>query len=188
MSSKKEQTREKILNAAYGLFARDGFCKVTMKDVCEAAGLSRGGVYSHFPGTKEMFEAILEELNKKEELDFEKEMAEGVPAADILEQVLLLLTEEMKHPEDSLSLAMYEYAAETGGGQMDYFNGIGEEKWKALIEYGIRRGEFLEEPGEKLIPMIFFVYQGIRMWSRIVTVTPDTITSVMEQIRRQLVK
>ena len=40
MSSKKEQTREKILHAAYGLFARDGFCKVTMKDVEEYPCLS----------------------------------------------------------------------------------------------------------------------------------------------------
>ena len=59
MSAKKERTREQILEKSYGLFARDGFDRVTMKAVCEATGLSRGGLYSHFSGTGEIFAAIL---------------------------------------------------------------------------------------------------------------------------------
>ena len=70
MNSKKEHTREMILKASYGLFASEGFNKITMKDVCDVTGLSRGGLYSHFSGTKELFEAILVELNKKDEMDF----------------------------------------------------------------------------------------------------------------------
>ena len=45
MISKKERTREGILEASYELFARDGFNKITMKDICEATGMSRGGLY-----------------------------------------------------------------------------------------------------------------------------------------------
>ena len=109
--SKKERTREFILDTAYVLFAKDGFHKITMKDICEATGLSRGGLYSHFPGTKEIFEAILVKINQKDEMNFEKEMKEGVPAQDILNRALELMEYEMGHSEDSLSLAMYEYAA-----------------------------------------------------------------------------
>ena len=70
MGNKKEQTREMILEASYPLFAKDGFNKITMKDICEATGLSRGGLYSHFSGTGEIFEAILSKLNEKDEMDF----------------------------------------------------------------------------------------------------------------------
>ena len=42
MNSKKERTRELILNKSYELFAKNGFKQITMKDVCEATGLSRG--------------------------------------------------------------------------------------------------------------------------------------------------
>ena len=55
MISKKERTRESILDTAYELFARDGFNKITMKDICEATGMSRGGLYSHFGSTRELF-------------------------------------------------------------------------------------------------------------------------------------
>ena len=110
MNSKKERTRELILNKSYELFAQNGFNKITMKDVCEATGLSRGGLYSHFAGTAQIFEAILEVLNQKDEMNFEKEMNDGMSAIDILERALQLMKDEMLHSEDSLSLAMYEYA------------------------------------------------------------------------------
>ena len=41
MISKKERTREAILSVTYELFAREGFNKITMKDICEATGMSR---------------------------------------------------------------------------------------------------------------------------------------------------
>ena len=77
MSSKKERTGELIIEASYSLFAKYGFNRITMKDVCEATGLSRGGLYSHFPGTKEIFEAILEKINQKGEMNFQKEIEEA---------------------------------------------------------------------------------------------------------------
>ena len=188
MSSKKERTREWILEASYSLFAKYGFNRITMKDVCEAADLSRGGLYSHFPGTKEIFEAILEKINQKDEMNFGKEIDEGKTAVVILERALRLMEDEMQHPEDSLSLAMYEYAGTVDKSLMDHFNRIGEEKWTALIEYGISTGEFYAVNVEEIVNVILYVYQGVRMWSRIVTMTPETFRSITSHIRRQLIK
>lgn len=188
MSSKKERTRELIIEASYSLFAKYGFNRITMKDVCEATGLSRGGLYSHFPGTKEIFEEILEKINQKDEMNFQKEIEEGKSAAVILESALGLMEDEMQHPEDSLSLAMYEYAGTVDKSLMNHFNRIGEEKWTALIEYGISTGEFYAVNVEEIVNVILYVYQGVRMWSRIVTMTPETFRSITSHIRRQLIK
>ena len=188
MISKKERTREMILQASYRLFARDGFNKITMKDVCDATGMSRGGLYSHFAGTKELFEAILIEINKKDEMDFYKEMDEGLPAVDILDRALVLMRDEMEHSEDSLSLAMYEYAGTVSKDMMDHFNQIGEQKWTALIEYGMARGEFQRVDVAEIVNVILYVYQGVRMWSRIVSMTPEVFDSITNHIRKQLIK
>ena len=110
MIRKKDRTRESILDTAYELFARDGFNKITMKDVCEATGMSRGGLYSHFGSTRELFEAILEKINRKDEMNFQKEIEDGIAATVILDRALALMRKEMEHSEDSLSLAMYEYS------------------------------------------------------------------------------
>ena len=188
MSSKKERTGELIIEASYSLFAKYGFNRITMKDVCEATGLSRGGLYSHFPGTKEIFEEILEKINQKDEMNFQKEIEEGKTADVILESALGLMEDEMQHPEDSLSLAMYEYAGTVDKSLMNHFNRIGEEKWTALIEYGISTGEFYAVNVEEIVNVILYVYQGVRMWSRIVTMTPETFRSITSHIRRQLIK
>lgn len=188
MSSKKERTRELIIEASYSLFAKYGFNRITMKDICEATGLSRGGLYSHFPGTKEIFEEILKKINQKGEMNFQKEIKEGKPATVILESALGLMEDEMQHPEDSLSLAMYEYAGTVDKSLMNHFNRIGEEKWTALIEYGISTGEFYAVNVEEIVNVILYVYQGVRMWSRIVTMTPETFRSITSHIRRQLIK
>lgn len=188
MSSKKERTRELIIEASYSLFAKYGFNRITMKDVCEATGLSRGGLYSHFPGTKEIFEEILEKINQKGEMNFQKEIKEKKPATEILERALRLMEDEMQHPEDSLSLAMYEYAGTVDKSLMNHFNRIGEEKWTALIEYGISTGEFYAVNVEEIVNVILYVYQGVRMWSRIVTMKLETFRSITSHIRRQLIK
>ena len=188
MNSKKERTRELILKKSYELFAKNGFKQITMKDVCEATGLSRGGLYSHFAGTDQIFEAILEVLNQKDEMNFEKEMSEGRSAIDILDGALRLMEDEMLHPEDSLSLAMYEYAGTIDREMMNHFNKAGEKKWTDLIHYGMERGEFREVDVHEMVSVILYAYQGVRMWSRIVDMTDATVREIVMHIRKQLVK
>ena len=188
MISKKERTRESILDTAYELFARDGFNKITMKDICEASGMSRGGLYSHFGSTRELFEAILEKINQKDEMNFQKEIEDGMSATDILDRALVLMRDEMEHSEDSLSLAMYEYSATCSNDRMNYFNRIGEKKWSDLIEYVIVRGEFNTVNVKEIVYVILYAYQGVRMWSRIVSMTPEVYDSITNHIRKQLIK
>ena len=69
MANKGEKTREMILARAYKLFAEKGFKQVTMKDVCEVTNMSRGGLYSHFSSTGELFEALLEVITQNDEMD-----------------------------------------------------------------------------------------------------------------------
>ena len=49
MSDKKDKTREHILQVSYPLFAEKGFKQITMKDICQISGMSRGGYTAIFP-------------------------------------------------------------------------------------------------------------------------------------------
>lgn len=188
MGSKKDKTREFIIETSYAIFAHNGFNAITMKDICEATQLSRGGLYSHFASTQEIFEAILVKMKQKKEMNFAEEMQKGECAVTILENALLLMEDEMNHPEDSLSLAMYEYTGNVATGRMEEFNKLGEDKWTSLIEYGIARGEFRPVVVEEIVNVILYVYQGVRMWSRIVKMSPETMQSITSHIRKQLVQ
>ncbi len=187
MATKGEKTREYILDASYELFAKKGFKQVTMKDICEITSMSRGGLYSHFSSTSQLFEALLEKITKKDEMDFQGEIEKGNSAIDILEGALVLMEDEMEHPEDSLSIAMYEYAETVDSNVMESFNRIGEEKWSMLIRYGIENGEFQDVDVNEIVNVILFSYQGIRMWSRIIPMKPETFRYIVNHIKKQLI-
>lgn len=159
-----------------------------MKDICEATGMSMGGLYSHFGSTMEGFEAILEKINQKDEMNFQKEMESGVSAVDILDRTLMQMRDEMEHAEDSLSLAMYEYACTCSNDMMNHYNKVRVQKWSGLIVYGISRDEFNTVEIDEIVNVILYVYQGIRMWSRIVKMSPVVFDSITNYIRKQLVK
>ena len=186
MIGKKEKTRESILNASYTLFAKKGFKQVTMKDVCEVTGMSRGGLYSHFSGTDKIFEAVLEKITEISATDFQTEIKEGTSAVKILERTLDNMEEEMKHPEDSLSIALYEYAETVNTDVMERLERNAKEKWKMLIRYGVKCGEFQNVNVDEIVNVILYSYQGIRMWSRIIAMKTETIRSIIGHIRKQL--
>ena len=62
MGKKGDKTKAAIRKAALVLFVQKGFKDVTMKDICEAAGLSRGGLYTHYGSTGQVFADIINEL------------------------------------------------------------------------------------------------------------------------------
>jgi len=57
--SKGERTRLAIEEAAYELFLEQGYSAASMRRIAERAGLALGGIYNHFSGKEEIFEAII---------------------------------------------------------------------------------------------------------------------------------
>ncbi len=61
----KEQTRRKILEAAFLEFGRRGIMATRMNDIAEAAGVSHGTVFAHFANHEAMITAVIEEFGGK---------------------------------------------------------------------------------------------------------------------------
>ncbi len=57
---RREQTRGRLLDAAAQVFARRGFASATLDEVAEAAGYTKGAVYSNFEGKNDLFIALIE--------------------------------------------------------------------------------------------------------------------------------
>ena len=58
--------RTQIVDAAIACFARDGFHRATMQDICREAQLSPGALYHYFSGKDEIVEAIAAERHYRE--------------------------------------------------------------------------------------------------------------------------
>jgi AcrR family transcriptional regulator len=55
-----DERRRAVLTAALKLFAERGYGAVTMDDIAHAAGLTKGGVYFHFPSKEAVLLAALQ--------------------------------------------------------------------------------------------------------------------------------
>ncbi|MBI2841328.1 MAG: TetR/AcrR family transcriptional regulator [Acidobacteria bacterium] len=58
---KSKRSREQILHAALDLFSRCGYRATSVRDIAQAARLSTGNVYHHFPDKESIFLALLDE-------------------------------------------------------------------------------------------------------------------------------
>ncbi|WP_030954800.1 TetR/AcrR family transcriptional regulator [Streptomyces sp. NRRL S-481] len=61
VTRRRVHTRAKLLQAAFSVFAAKGFGRVSIEEVCEAAGYSRGAFYSNFSSLDELFFALYRE-------------------------------------------------------------------------------------------------------------------------------
>ncbi|MFJ8034374.1 TetR/AcrR family transcriptional regulator [Streptomyces sp. NPDC096032] len=61
VTRRRVRTRARLLDAAFEVFAVKGFGRVSIEEICEAAGYSRGAFYSNFATLDELFFALYRE-------------------------------------------------------------------------------------------------------------------------------
>ena len=188
MSKKGDLTKQSIKAKAIRLFAQKGFKDVTMKDICEVTELSRGGLYLHYSSTRQIFSDIIDDLMNAQGDEFSEKIEQGLSAKEILLQVLERYKNEMMDTEGSLSVAIYEFfSADTSKQDNALFQQYKKSylMWKRLLEYGINRKEFNAIDIDAIFDLIVFSYQGVRMYSTLMTIderTPNNIISLIKTI------
>ena len=73
-------TKENILQTALALFAREGYAGVSMADIAGELGITKGALYRHYAGKRDIFESI---LRRMEERDAENAERHDVPVEPI---------------------------------------------------------------------------------------------------------
>lgn len=192
MGKKGDITKAAIRKAALTLFVQKGFKDVTMKDICEKTGLSRGGLYMHYGSTGQIFADIINEIMSGLEEEVAVKMEDGRSATHILDDLLERYQSEMLDRSGSLGLAFYEYYSGrplSGDNAMLKQYYISKAMLCRLIEYGIQNGEFKQVNINAVVDLLLFSYQGVRMLSSIMPLDDDKIaTGMIREIRAMIVK
>jgi len=58
-----ERTRHEIIQAAHGLFIKQGYHGTSMRQIAKEAGIALGGLYNHFASKEEVFHAVFQEYH-----------------------------------------------------------------------------------------------------------------------------
>jgi TetR/AcrR family transcriptional regulator, acrAB operon repressor len=103
---RSERSRAQILDTALKLFAHRGYGATSVRDIAEAAGLSKGNVYHHFPDKESIFRALLDryfDAMSQPEFPFNRALATGT-FPENLEQMGRAARETVKTYRDYVAL------------------------------------------------------------------------------------
>ena len=191
MGEKSLQKRQYILDTARKVFAEKGFKSVSMKDIVEACGISRGGLYLYFDSTEQILMEILRmEAQETDDL-FAGHISEEDTAADILLLFLKEQKKELLQKQDSLTVAVYEYFF--GHKTTDRNNTLrrqfdaGVKVIEKLIEAGIASGEFYCENPRGAASNIMYVLEGMKINAQTFGITEKMVDEQLLYIMEGLV-
>lgn len=183
MGEKGKKTRSLILQEAKKMFSARGFKTVSMQNICDATGLSKGGLYRHF-GNKE--EILLELLQKDKSVT--KDIADGKSATQVLENLLDIYYRDMVNNEESLALALFEYATIHQEHPLSTDNRQEFTLWRELVAYGVTTGEFNNVPAEIVMDTFLYAYRGVMIWSHALNFQPEIFEHLLDSVRYILIK
>lgn len=191
MGEKSAQKRKYIVETARGVFVQKGYKDVTMKDIVDACGISRGGLYLYFSGTEELFMDVLKMEAEEADDVFAGKVREDASPSDILALFLKEQKREMLLKRNSLTKAVYEYYFEKEVPKKE--NPLKQQFDAAvkiiekLIEAGIEAGEFYCEDAKGAARNIMYVLEGLKIASQTRGITEEMVDREVLYIMQGLV-
>lgn len=190
MGEKSAHKKQFIVETARQVFVEKGYKDVTMKDIVDACGISRGGLYLYFESTAELFREVLEAEQKEKDDIFSGEIPEDATATDIL---LVFLKEQkkkyfLKKQHNSCCLRVFfanKPAKKDNLLRRKFLESV--DILKGLIEAGVENGEFVCEDPESTAQDIMFVLEGLRVCSQTMGLSESRVDRELLYIMEGLV-
>jgi AcrR family transcriptional regulator len=86
---KKEETKERIVEAAFALFRKHGVEATTVEEICERADVAKGTFFNYFPRKEAVFGYLSEQWVAEAEEKIAAIFARGVPAWERVRDVFI---------------------------------------------------------------------------------------------------
>ncbi len=151
---RSEKSRQQILDAALKLFSHRGYGATSVRDIAEAAGLSKGNVYHHFPDKETIFRALLDryfEVMSAPEFPFNQALASG-PFPENLERIGQAVREVVRDYRE-YALLIYVDVVEFDGSHIRRFYENMAERFQSFIKASGMEGELQQKLADGLSPV-----------------------------------
>jgi TetR/AcrR family transcriptional regulator, transcriptional repressor for nem operon len=104
--SKKERTRERIVQSAARALRREGFEAVGVAEIMKEAGLTHGGFYAHFPSREALLVEALDAASAESVQLFERSTGKAADGSALEALIDAYLSDaHAAHPEQGCTLA-----------------------------------------------------------------------------------
>ncbi|MEA4906543.1 MAG: TetR/AcrR family transcriptional regulator [Anaerolineaceae bacterium] len=121
---KSEETRARVVDAAYQLFLEQGYHATSMRDVARRAGLTVGAIYNHFATKEDLWKEIVLTKHPYHEIFPQLRAVQGQTYADLVRSAAGVLVEALRKRPDLLNLMLTEIVEFKGAHVPDIFMAI----------------------------------------------------------------
>lgn len=188
---KGDKTKQQILDKANSYFSKFGYSNVTMKDICDACEISRGGLYHYFGSTKEIFLEILEQ-DKDEKGQMQMDSIKKKIPAELMFRWFL---QDRKHSRmigenTGISFAVQEFSHK----ELDQNHYIKQRREVAqnlmviLFEYGQKTGEFKDFDAKTIALTVLLLLDSLEINANVLNISEDEIDMQLQVICDLVIK
>jgi len=155
----------KILESARMVFYRKGFLGVTMQDIIDECGISRGGIYLYFNSVDEIFQEVIHQRNKEKFSIISKAVQNNVGFREVLANYLSLQKERLLNIEESHFRAYCEYVFSKPKGAVRAFRDSQlshlRKSVRSILMLGVSQGIICDQGIDRLADHIIVTIDGL---------------------------
>lgn len=181
----RDQTRERLLDAAQAMFMKKGFVGASVEDIAQAAGYTRGAFYSNFGSKSELLVELLRRDHEAVQADLRAIFAANTSREDMEARVLAYYS---RMPQDNKAFLLWVEAKLLAARDARFrtrFNAFMKEKRDQLAayieEFSTRVGTPLTLAPERLVIGLIGLCDGVQFLAAAdpLHVTPPVIEEVL---------
>jgi len=194
ITKKGIEKKEYIVEKAAAVFVQKGFTAVTMEDIVEACGISRGGLYAYYSSTKEIFEDIVFREKNVDYSFFTEGMENEKNSIQILTGFFEQQKNELLRLDTTIRRAVYEFflfhkeAALEDAVKQNYRETV--SIISRTLAYGIARNEIYKitfEDTEKVANHMIILLEGLSILALSKQISRDLIDEQLEIMIKNLI-
>ncbi|MDR1088884.1 MAG: TetR/AcrR family transcriptional regulator [Coriobacteriales bacterium] len=168
-TGRRLQKEETILESARAVFCQKGYLEVTMKDIIDECGISRGGIYLYFDSVDEVFLAAAKRRMKRKYEDILAAAEADMPFFELFDAYTANEKARLLTMETSMLRSIYEYffthdAPEDRAfrqSQLSYVRYTINE----ILQLGVRQGVLEDRDLDLLAENFMLVTEGLSVLS-----------------------
>ncbi|MFL9900489.1 TetR/AcrR family transcriptional regulator [Paraburkholderia fungorum] len=134
-AQRREQTRERLLEAARKMFVKKGLAATSVEDIAETAGYTRGAFYSTFDGKPELLLELVRRDHDGAQVDLRAVMDDGGTPAEVKARAIAYYTRYFRDRDCFLLWVEAKLLAYRDTEFQEHFNALRHEKLDEISAY-----------------------------------------------------
>lgn len=179
-----------IIEKAREVFSEKGFLSVTMKDIVDASGISRGGLYLYFSSVEELFEAVIINRNMSRFQVVREQVEKNAEFYTLLDMYLSMQKDRLLHMEDSILMATYEYySVHQKPSDIEFRNSQIECIRKTILDIlnlGVRQGAIASDYIGDIAESYIYLIEGMSVFGMFNNLSEAYIDTQLQVMKNML--